>query len=52
MMAVAFPGLMQTWPSAEDAAAKLVPLCRPDCAESGKLYDVPAGRFLTFQRPA
>ena len=53
MMAVAFPGLdPQTLPSAEDVVAALVPLCRPDCTESGRLYDVPSGRFLSFQRPA
>ncbi|HWM81030.1 MAG TPA: SDR family NAD(P)-dependent oxidoreductase [Pseudolabrys sp.] len=53
MMAVAFPGLdPQTLPPAEEVATALVPLCRPDCTESGRLYDVPAGRFLDFQPPA
>ena len=53
MMAVAFPGLdPQTLPTAEQVVETLVPLCRPDCTESGKLYDFRAGRFLSFQRPA
>jgi len=40
-----------TLPTAEDVAEKIIPLCLPNCTETGKLYDYPAGRFLNFTPP-
>jgi hypothetical protein len=31
---------------------RIVPLCLPSCAETGKLYDFRAGKFLQFMPPA
>jgi NAD(P)-dependent dehydrogenase (short-subunit alcohol dehydrogenase family) len=53
MMAVAFPGVdPNSLPAPEQVAAAIIPLCRPDCSENGKVYDYRAGRFLAFQQPA
>ena len=53
MMSVAFPGIdPETLPTPEDVAKAIVPLCRPECAESGKIYDFRAGKFLEFLPPA
>ncbi|MBB6307796.1 SDR family NAD(P)-dependent oxidoreductase [Xanthobacter tagetidis] len=53
MRAKAFPGEdPATLPSAEAAAAAIVPLCLPACEETGRLYDFPTKRFLDFQMPA
>ena len=53
MMATAFPGIdPETLPTPEDVAKAIVPLCLPTCAESGKIYDFRAGRFLEFRAPA
>jgi NAD(P)-dependent dehydrogenase (short-subunit alcohol dehydrogenase family) len=41
-----------TLPSADEVAAKIVDLCRPDFTETGKLYDFPAGKLLHFKPPA
>jgi NAD(P)-dependent dehydrogenase (short-subunit alcohol dehydrogenase family) len=35
----------------EEVAKAIVPLCLPDCVESGKVYDFRAGRFLEFGEP-
>ena len=52
MYASAFPGIdPMTLPTPEEVAAKIVPLCLPDCTESGKLYDFRAGKFLEFHPP-
>ena len=40
----------QTLPTPEEVAKTIVPLCLPSCAESGKIYDFRAGKFLEFQR--
>ncbi len=40
-----------TLPTPEDVAEKIIPLCLPNCSESGKLYDYPAGRFLNLDPP-
>lgn len=40
-----------TLPTPEDVAEKIIPLCLPNCSESGKLYDYPAGRFLNLNPP-
>jgi NAD(P)-dependent dehydrogenase (short-subunit alcohol dehydrogenase family) len=52
MYASAFPGIdPMTLPTAEEVAKSIVPLCLPDCSESGKLYDFRAGKFLEFRAP-
>jgi NAD(P)-dependent dehydrogenase (short-subunit alcohol dehydrogenase family) len=52
MYASGWPGVDQnTLPPPEDVAKTIVPLCLPDCAESGKLYDYRAGKFLAFTAP-
>jgi NAD(P)-dependent dehydrogenase (short-subunit alcohol dehydrogenase family) len=49
----AFPGIdPETLPTPEDVAKAIVPLCLPECAESGKIYDFRAGKFLEFLPPA
>jgi len=53
MMATAFPGIdPMTLPTPEDVAKSIVPLCLPECAQSGKTYDFRAGKFLDFHPPA
>lgn len=53
MYAGAFPGIdPMTLPTPEAVAKAIVPLCLPDCSESGKLYDFRAGKFLEFRAPA
>ena len=49
----AFPGIdPETLPTPEEVAKAIVPLCLPECAESGKIYDFRAGKFLEFCHPA
>jgi NAD(P)-dependent dehydrogenase (short-subunit alcohol dehydrogenase family) len=53
MMATAFPGVdMETLPTPEEVAQKIVPLCLPSCTENGRVYDFRAGKFLDFRPPA
>ncbi len=53
MYASGWPGVdPATLTPPEDIAKAVLPLCLPDCAESGKIYDYRAGKFLTFQPPA
>jgi NAD(P)-dependent dehydrogenase (short-subunit alcohol dehydrogenase family) len=53
MYASAFPGIDPlTLPTAEDVAESIVPLCLPDCAETGKIYSFREGRFLEFHKPS
>lgn len=53
MRAKAFPGEdPMTLPTPEEAAAAILPLCLPDFAETGKLYDFPQRKLLSFQMPA
>jgi NAD(P)-dependent dehydrogenase (short-subunit alcohol dehydrogenase family) len=40
-----------TLPTPEDVAAKILPLCLPNCGETGKLYDFASGKFLEFTPP-
>src|ERR1700722_12142275 len=40
-----------TLPTPEQVAEKIVELCLPSCAETGKLYDYPAKRFRQFIEP-
>ena len=35
----------------EQVAEKILELCLPDVTESGKLYDYPSGRMLSFRQP-
>jgi NAD(P)-dependent dehydrogenase (short-subunit alcohol dehydrogenase family) len=45
-----WPGVDQnTLNAPEDVAKAIVALCLPSCAESGKVYDFTAGKFLTFK---
>jgi hypothetical protein len=41
-----------TLPTPEEVAATIVPLCRPDFSETGKLYDFRAKKLLSFRPPA
>lgn len=53
MRAKAFPGEdPMTLPTPEEAAAAILPLCLPDFSETGKLYDFPQQKLLSFQMPA
>jgi NAD(P)-dependent dehydrogenase (short-subunit alcohol dehydrogenase family) len=40
-----------TLPTAEAVAETIVPLCRPDFKETGKIYDYRAGRLNSFRPP-
>jgi NAD(P)-dependent dehydrogenase (short-subunit alcohol dehydrogenase family) len=52
MRAQAMPGEDPlTLPTPEEVAAKIVDLCLPSFTETGKLYDVRAGRLLEFMPP-
>ena len=49
----AFPGIDPlTLPTPEQVAPAIVPLCLPECSESGKIYDFRTGKFLEFRAPA
>jgi NAD(P)-dependent dehydrogenase (short-subunit alcohol dehydrogenase family) len=49
----AFPGIDPlTLPTPEDVAKAIVPLCLPECIESGKIYNFRDGKFLEFHPPA
>jgi len=53
MYLAAFPGIDPlTLPTPEEVAAAIVPLCRADCTESGKICDFRTGKFLEFRAPA
>jgi NAD(P)-dependent dehydrogenase (short-subunit alcohol dehydrogenase family) len=53
MRALVMPGEdPATLPTPNDVAAKIVDLCLPGFAETGKLYDFPAGKLLEFMPPA
>ena len=53
MMATAFPGVdPETLPTPEEVAKSIVPLCTPDCSESGKVYDFRVRKFLEFHSPS
>ncbi len=41
-----------TLPTPEQVAEKIVPLCSPGFNETGKLYDYPTGKLLSFRPPA
>ncbi|HVX99861.1 MAG TPA: SDR family NAD(P)-dependent oxidoreductase [Pseudorhodoplanes sp.] len=49
----AFPGEdPATLKTPDQAAEKIVELCLPSFSESGKLYDFPSGKLLSFRGPA
>jgi len=53
MRAAVMPGEdPMTLPTPEDVAEKILPLCLPSMAETGKLYDFREGKFLAFMPPA
>jgi len=53
MRAAAMPGEdPATLPAPEALAPKIVALCAPDWAETGKIYDFPQDRVLSFSPPA
>jgi NAD(P)-dependent dehydrogenase (short-subunit alcohol dehydrogenase family) len=53
MHAAGWPGVdPETLPTPEEVAQTLIPLCLPSCNESGKIYNFPAKKFLSFQPPS
>src|SRR5579871_2116644 len=40
-----------TLPTAEEAAEKIVELCLPEFSETGRLYDFPSRKLMSFRRP-
>ena len=53
MRAQAMPGENpDTLPHPSEVAEKLIPLCSPACAETGKLFKVAENRFLDYPMPA
>jgi NAD(P)-dependent dehydrogenase (short-subunit alcohol dehydrogenase family) len=53
MYASAFPGIDPlTLPTPEEVARAIIPLCVPDCAETGKIYSFRENKFLEFRAPA
>jgi NAD(P)-dependent dehydrogenase (short-subunit alcohol dehydrogenase family) len=53
MYASGWPGVDQsTLPPPEEVVKAIVPLCLPDCGDSGKVYDYRSSKFLAFRAPA
>jgi len=53
MYASAFPGIDPlTVPAPEEVAKAIVPLCLPDCTETGKIYNFREKKFMDFRPPA
>jgi NAD(P)-dependent dehydrogenase (short-subunit alcohol dehydrogenase family) len=53
MYASAFPGIDPlTLPTAEDVAKEMLPLCLPECSETGRLYSFREKKFIDFHAPA
>ena len=40
-----------TLPTPEEVAEKIVPLCLPEFTETGRLYDFPSRRMMSFRKP-
>jgi NAD(P)-dependent dehydrogenase (short-subunit alcohol dehydrogenase family) len=40
-----------TLPPPEEVAEKIVELCLPEFFETGRFYDFPTGKLLSFRRP-
>jgi NAD(P)-dependent dehydrogenase (short-subunit alcohol dehydrogenase family) len=52
MHASGWPGIdPNTLTPPEEVAKAIVPLCLPNCTDSGKVYDFRAGKFLEFNAP-
>ncbi len=52
MFTSGWPGVdPETLTPPEDVAKALLPLCLPSCTESGKVYDTPSQKFLSFRPP-
>jgi NAD(P)-dependent dehydrogenase (short-subunit alcohol dehydrogenase family) len=52
MYASAFPGIdPMTLPTPEEVAKAILPLCLPECAETGKIYNFRERRSLEFHAP-
>jgi NAD(P)-dependent dehydrogenase (short-subunit alcohol dehydrogenase family) len=52
MRAQVMPGEDPTGlPAPEEVAAKILEMCAPGFAETGRLYDFPSRRLLSFRRP-
>jgi len=52
MRAALMPGEdPMTLPAPDEVAEKIVPMCRPDFAETGKLYDFRYKRLMSFRAP-
>ncbi len=52
MYASAFPGIDPiTLPTPEEVAKAILPLCLPECAETGKIYNFRERKFLEFRPP-
>jgi hypothetical protein len=53
MRALIMPGEdPMTLPAPQDVAEKILELCLPSFAETGRLYDFRAGKLLEFVPPA
>jgi NAD(P)-dependent dehydrogenase (short-subunit alcohol dehydrogenase family) len=53
MRAAVMPGEdPMTLPTPETVAETLIPLCLPSFQETGKLYDYPQRKLLSFRAPA
>jgi NAD(P)-dependent dehydrogenase (short-subunit alcohol dehydrogenase family) len=53
MLASGWPGLdMDRVPAPEDVVKAIVPLCLPNCNETGRVYSYRDGKFLDFRPPA
>jgi NAD(P)-dependent dehydrogenase (short-subunit alcohol dehydrogenase family) len=53
MRAAVMPGEdPMSLPAPEEVAAQVLPLCRSDFAETGKLYDMRRRKLLSFRAPA
>jgi NAD(P)-dependent dehydrogenase (short-subunit alcohol dehydrogenase family) len=53
MRATVFPGEdPMTLDTPEQAAEFILPMCAPDWTETGKLYDYPTRKLLSFRAPA
>ncbi len=52
MYASAFPGIDPiTLPTPEEVAKAILPLCLPECVETGKIYNFRERKFLEFRPP-
>jgi hypothetical protein len=52
MRATAMPGEdPSTLREPAELAPKIVEICSPDWTQTGKLYDFPTGRILSFKAP-